>query len=492
MAFDSLIEQVRAEKIDLEMECNYDFITGRGIRLQSVESFDKKNQKIHDGLQSDFFGTDFGDDAAFQERYRCKCGKYTGKMYEGYICEDCDQPVEYHDADLTRTGWIIIDYFRVLSPIYAQKLDDALGASNGERVLDKILEIKYHEEGEDQNIEAEMTDKELKELKKHPFMHKGMRWLNKHILEVLEYYRKKKPTKKDLFDELINDKYIMFTSCLPVYTSLLRTELPGEKGSKVFKIKINTIYQSIIRIANFINKFSPDSFDERTLQTIDIQLSAINKEIKGIFNETYKELTGKKGLIATKVLGGKYNFSARNIIVPSSGRLRADEIEVGYLTFMELYRYEIVNLYAKLNSCTIKEASDAWKKGLMHPNETLLKIIKHMTTDEEYKKHLWVLINRNPSINYGSFILMRIAGIKDSLTDKTMTLPSNCLKSMNADFDGDVLNLFRIIGIDLAKRFGRNLNPRYNLYISKMNGKVNMDTLPFKDEIIGFFAFNTI
>jgi hypothetical protein len=59
-------------------------------------------------------------------------------------------------------------------------------------------------------------------------------------------------------------------------------------------------------------------------------------------------------------------------------------------------------------------------------------------------------------------------------------------------FDGDVLNIFRIFGEDFYKRFAKNLNPRYNLYISRIDGKVNKDTMPFKDENIAFYQFNNI
>lgn len=51
------------------------------------------------------------------------------------------------------------------------------------------------------------------------------------------------------------------------------------------------------------------------------------------------------------------------------------------------------------------------------------------------------------------------------------------------------MNVFRIIGIDMQKRFGKNLNPRYNLFISRMDGKVNKEMLPVKDQLVAFFQF---
>lgn len=58
--------------------------------------------------------------------------------------------------------------------------------------------------------------------------------------------------------------------------------------------------------------------------------------------------------------------------------------------------------------------------------------------------------------------------------------------------DGDVLNIFRIIGEYFSKAFCKCLNPRYNLYISRIDGNINMETVPFKDEVAAFYQFNNI
>ena len=55
-----------------------------------------------------------------------------------------------------------------------------------------------------------------------------------------------------------------------------------------------------------------------------------------------------------------------------------------------------------------------------------------------------------------------------------------------------LLNVFRIIGIDLQKRFEKNMNPRYNLFVSRANGKVNPEVAPTKDIAVSFWAFNNL
>lgn len=44
----------------------------------------------------------------------------------------------------------------------------------------------------------------------------------------------------------------------------------------------------------------------------------------------------------------------------------------------------------------------------------------------------------------------------------------------------------------MAKRFSKNLNPRYNLFVSRMDGRVNKEMMPMKDCIVGFWGFNNL
>ena len=94
------------------------------------------------------------------------------------------------------------------------------------------------------------------------------------------------------------------------------------------------------------------------------------------------------------------------------------------------------------------------------------------------------------AINFGSFLTVKIAAINPNVSDKTMTINTRIIKTMAADFDGDQLNVFRIQGANLGSKFELNMNPKYNLYISKTNGRVNPAMMPTKNETVGFFQFN--
>ena len=73
--FGTSIKEVRQYGRNLEMDCLEDLTYGRGLRMTSAESFQKKSdkfskktEKVYTGIQSSWFGSEFGDDNAYEER----------------------------------------------------------------------------------------------------------------------------------------------------------------------------------------------------------------------------------------------------------------------------------------------------------------------------------------------------------------------------------------------------------------------------------------
>lgn len=392
--YDTRIERVTVETLDLDFECYADLVTGKGIRISSAEAYDNKKRKVYNGLQSEFWGTDFGDENAFQERYSCKCKKYIGKMYAGMTCEQCGTPVEYVEADVTKTGWIMLDYGRkVISPIYNMKLSDALGKVDGTPVLDRILRSPYHRRDGVEDDTYELREREIAEMKLHPYIGKGMAWFREHFTEVLDYYEKRKPAKAAIFHELRMDKDKIFTSCIPVFSSILRIELPGAKDEKLFKQRVNTYFQSIIQTTNKVNSFDLEDAKNENIQIeIDKLLASCQKEIEELFMAIFKIMDGKKGVIQSKVIGGRYDWCCRNIITPDSGVLRSNEIRLPYVAGLELFRYEICNMYCKEMNVSISTANNEWKRAKVHYNPTFYALMDRLVKND--RQFIWILINR--------------------------------------------------------------------------------------------------
>lgn len=477
-SFGTRIKYVRVKKANLDYEYEKDCTSGKGIILNQVEAYTKKGEKNYNGLQSPFFGSDFSDETQYQERWACKCKRYVGKAYQGYVCEYCHEEVDFIGTDLSKFGYIAINHFKTLSPLAILKLNDVMGKISGEFVLDKILDVRYNT-----SVPDKFMNTESKDYKKHPFLYKGMRWFQEHFEEVMMHYLDVKPTKRDIIMELLDEPQKVFVSHIAVISSAVRPEAKGEKDKKLYKLKINYICQTMIRLANQINDLGdPSEMTVYNFTEIDKSLYAFQKQVNAYANEILTLLCGKKGVFQGKLLSGRFNFTARCVITPSTEEvLEIDEIELPYIAFLELYRYELINIYANERKINLIEANAAWQRATIRFDEKFWKIGTAMI--QKHPDMMECLINRNPSINYGSFVCVHVVRIKHNIEDKTLTIPNGILKSMNADFDGDQLNIFRIHTKYFCKKFRNAMAPSKTLAINKIDGKVNKDIMPSKDEI---------
>ncbi len=482
--YGTIIKEVIVSTLNLDEECRNDLAEGKGIIIDSVESFDKKGDKIYHGLQSQFFGTDFSDEAAYSERWSCKCGKYIGKQYAdgNTICPECKTKIEYNEVDLKKFGWVRLGKYPVISPIFFRKLDKYLGSSDGKKILALILNVNYKSENEGiLPIEQQLMDKTG-----CPFVGKGMIWLSAHLKEVLEFYHAKKKNNEELYEEFMNEIGNIFTHSLPIYSSALRTEMPGEKDKKNFKIKTNTQFRAIINSANRINNYTDDAERDNceisfnTKVNINKYLFQIQKDLDQVFTEEFAIIEGKRGIIQAKLIAGRHNYTCRCVIIPGNEALRANEIILPYVTFLKAFQLELMNYVVKVFRCTDIEAMYMLEEAEEKFNPDIYSIMRYIC--EYYKHEYTILYNRNPSINHGSFNSGIVKSVKDSIDDKTLTINTRIISTMGADFDGDQLNLFRMYG-PTAKIIGSRLDPIANHYIDGRNGRVNTRMIPMKDEI---------
>ena len=491
--FNTIARSMRVYTIDFDEEFKNDIANGKAVIIDNPESFKKKNEKNEHGLQSPFFGADYNNNEEYNQRFSCACGKMIGSMYaDGYtVCPECGSLITKNETDLKKFGWVYLHGYKVLTPIYYEKLKKLLGSVDGKSYLDMILNVKYKKYGE------EHTPEEADMIVKYnfPYVGKGMTWLRNNLGEILDWYKRKKGKRgtktSDLFDEIYMDQYKMFCGALPIYSSAMRAEMPGEKEVKNYRMKINTCFQAIIRCANDINSTansprpnaSETSFGlaKTDSEKIDILLNKIQENASKVFTEEYQIIEGKKGIIQSKLIGGRHDFSGRSIIVPGARPLRAEEVEIPYVTFINLFRFEIINMYLKLYDVSVEEANHIVDKASNTFDENIYKIMTILLEEHKNDHSLSVIISRNPCINMGSHGSFNIVYIKPNIDDKTVTLNTRVLTNMNADFDGDQINIYRPFGASIEYIF-RQLSSIY-LYMDTRTGKVNKGMLPRKDEI---------
>lgn len=413
-------QEVRLIKLDWDKECEKDFITNKGFEIiePAFKGKEGKEEKSLYGIHSPLFATDWEDEDAFSERYSCKCREMKGRVYEGEICPICRTKVIFRDVDLKITGWIILHNHCVIQPIFYKMLKSIIG----DKAFSEIIEPE-----KDMTRDGQIVRKGGK----NQFKGIGLIEFRDRFDEIMDYYRDKKKNKRELINEVMREKEKVFTHCIPVYSSVLRPV--SFKGETYFYNRIDRKYNAIFSLSRLLNNTSLIALKKKKNKKFKSDestiLVSVQKKLMELWELIFEQINQKEGHIKEQILGGRINFSARNVIIPDP-ELRADEIRLGYLAFLELYKYEIIAHLVKINDISENEAFEQWYRATINYNPKIYKIMMYLVK----KRKPRVIINRNPTINYGSMLLMKVVDIKNEYKDDyTMSLPIQILRVLNAD-----------------------------------------------------------
>lgn len=92
--------------------------------------------------------------------------------------------------------------------------------------------------------------------------------------------------------------------------------------------------------------------------------------------------------------------------------------------------------------------------------------------------------------NFYSMLLMKIRNVKRDDDDYTLSVGLSILPGLNADFDGDILNLFGIYQEEFKQLF-RKFNPTERMIIDRATGFLNEYFALTKGQLIDLYNFAT-
>jgi DNA-directed RNA polymerase beta' subunit len=324
----------------------------------------------------------------------------------------------YHTSNELRRGWIDFGNNYIINPLLFPYL---------KKVLPKLIRIIKSERNID-NEGEEVTTSELDAI--------GLIKLRENFDEILEKYGDKKCEE---YEYIINNRDILFTSKLPIFSSKLRPAMLIN-GNTIISDGINDYY-------NFIIKYSNELKESNTEIEGELQIVKILYNLQDYANQLHKAiidnfLRQKKGWLRNNMMGCRINFSARNVIGPLVG-YRIDAVSIPYKTYLELYKKQIINIIVTCKGISYLKANELWRQATTEFNPEIYKYMVEL--NKKTKDGQYILLNRNPSISVGSVLRLKIAHIKDDYDDMTLEISNNCLPSLSGDYDGRLLpslNLF--------------------------------------------------
>jgi hypothetical protein len=298
----------------------------------------------------------------------------------------------------------------------------------------------------------------------------GLKEFYDNYEEIMYYFKEKRKNKADLIQSLIEDKDKVWTSMLPIYSTILRPQ-----ATTVESYYFSPIDKQIHPLTNItinLKKASP----------IEVPLYLYQSQIRAneLWALNFSLIDGKHGWLRSNVLGGCFNYSGRSVIVLDP-TLKIDEVDVPYKSFIVLYRTDIIKFIMHDRGWTITKAHNYVQSKFMYDeyiHDIMNMIIK------EYKPHL--ILNRNPTITYGSILKMKIRRIKPDPDDVTIAIPSAVLPGLNADFDGDEINEIAIKLKEFEEFFG-GFDPKY-MIIDRTNETIKMDVSALENISLAIFS----
>ena len=267
----------------------------------------------------------------------------------------------------------------------------------------------------------------------------------------------------------------IFTQSIPVFSTMLRP-FNEDKESFYFE-ESNATYTKINKLVSELNYYKPKANESKIKANAQL-LYDTQVEFMKLYDNMVTICEGKKGTIRS-LFAGRYNFTARSVIV-SNHTLRADQVILSYHVLVEMLHASIINILKKTYNLSYQDAYNRWYAAKINKDPLVVKIIESMIKNNPYGG-IPVIINRNPTINYGSILQMFCIGITDSYT---MEIPLQILKLLAADFDGDTLNILYIINKEFFEASYLKMNPRNSMYISRNDGQFDNRMNHQRDTII--------
>lgn len=423
----------------------------------------------------------FGDMDSLEE-YSCECGKTHGKFYEGKVCDKCGDTVKFVGLNINKNGWIDLSLakyengvvveegngFHIIEYIAYSQLEKIIGREHLRNIIHSRNTITITGDVDDSEVVAIRE-----EAPENKYYFLGIEKFYEMYNEVLDYYYTLGNRHNEKLYDFLKDRDEVFTDKIPVISIILRPAMRTADGLKLDEINIR--YQNILKNLEMLR-------DPNMLPIVrDTTIEMIQAEYMLLSEDIMENIKSKAGVIRNQICGTRINFSARNIISPAKAGYKIDEIVLPYLTFLELYRFEIINILKTTEGCSFKEAENEWFKAKLKFNEKVYKIMQKIIKDNE----IGVLLNRNPTISYGSILYLRVAGVKKDYADITMSISNLILTPLAGDYDGDVLNLISIKDKTTREIFKKIFSP-IHLIIDPNSGKFNNALNLERDQVLGF------
>lgn len=414
----------------------------------------------------------------------CECGHLEGNMFIGTRCPECGTVVasnmEAADGHLRFKAWLRCPEIISggwINPEWADQLTAWMAYKKNQRKAIVTPSIKSKKKGSVKthgNYLFDLLDTNVpfpKDVDKEYVSEQGFSYFYENFDRIMYYFLNvfKKTAEKDTTEGIryLLDRHrdTIFTRYIPVRSSILHpiTVSDGLSSNRQKYVDINTQY--VLSAANALSYLDHSPRRRGNLMVAETAAFGAYMDMFAYRQDVASNHISVKSAIARQhVMGSRLHETFRGVISPITTPHDSDELHVPWKIMVNTLSVPIMGRLCARGK-TFGEAYNQYYFALSRIDEEIKEIMLQLM-DECPFEGIPCLLNRNPTLQIGSIMLLFIKKIKFDIHDETIGYPSILCKRPNADFDGDHMNgLVLLHGWREVKKF-MSIHPS-NLYISR-------------------------
>ena len=389
----------------------------------------------------------------------CQCGATRGVSKAGLICPNCDTVCSSQFVDsLEHSSWINIpeEFPPVLHPTWYIILSEFAHLSSRKRgsggdtgkynVIDAFLNPKL-ESGKSGIV---LSD----ELQVLLAGKRGFDYFAANPEEMLDIfmYKYKKNAKSDKLPMLeefrreYGDPRIMFTRKLPLLHNSLHPLTSDIGGTMKYMDKSSgKIMEAIIDLNNTLFKLKSSKMSDspknqmsdavKNKKLFDIYVKIIDYYKSLIDTDSSGKIASKQGILRKHCYGSRLHFTYRAVVIPQCIPRPMDELVMPWGIMVTELKQVILNYLVHDYHMSVADAVDKYQRALaIYDADVDACITKYIQSTRKQK--IPVIMGRNPTLTYGSLMLLYVKNYKKNPHDETIEVNACIVNPLNMDFDG--------------------------------------------------------
>jgi len=379
----------------------------------------------------------------------CFCGAVSANYLKGGICNLCDTEVKDRFGDFKPFVWMkrIKGAPPFIAPWFVASIDKLMGKSNERSILRWFGDTTYNPPLPPSKSTVPSEEALYDKVKLLPKFERSYGFfinnLEDILLCILSYKQHAKDKSKRIqymIEVYRNHKDDILTDIVPVTHKDLIIEEKSSKGSyvKASRSQVINVAETFMRYCNSDKKIYRDRATALAVQSLADMTVGIMKDF----------VSGKTGLVRKQIMGARLHFSFRQVLTPIMGVHSYDECHMSWRSAVVVFRPHIINKLYK-EGYSNKEVNRMMYKALTIFDAHIHSIMNDLINESENGVPTWV--QRNPSQNSASILIVRITKIKTNPEDTTVSLSALLFPFMNGDIDGDELNYHLLLDKKMYK-----------------------------------------